>query len=66
MLQGGFHLAFCELFNLVEDEKKAALSEDYLDKAVTPIEESEDKLTYIKEMLIAAEIAKRQGNNKNI
>ena len=61
MLQGGFHLAFCELFNLIEDEKKAASSEDNLHKSMTPIEDSEDKLTYTKEMLIAAETAKRQG-----
>lgn len=62
MLQLGFHMAFRELFKLVEEEKKAALSEDSFRKTDdTPIEEHQDKLSYLKEMLISAEISKRQG-----
>lgn len=67
MLQLGFHMAFRELFKLVEEEKKAALSEDSFRKTDdTPIEEHQDKLSYLKEMLISAEISKRQGRSESV
>ncbi len=63
MLQEGFHLAFCELFNLI-DQQKDAPQQDSLDASenkTIPLEDDPEKLNMLKENLIAAETAKRRG-----
>ena len=61
-MEEGYHLAFRELFNLVKKaEKAAACDENAIFKKHVPLEKDEDKLNYLKDMLVAVEIAKRQG-----
>lgn len=64
MLKDGFHLAFRDLFNLVRSEKE--IQAENADYAEDNIEESEEKLEYIKSQLIVAEIASRQGHSEKI
>ena len=61
MLEAGYHHAFSELFNLIRDELRNAEGEDHLGQTKVSIDEHEDKLNLMKEKLIAAEIARRQG-----
>lgn len=61
MLEAGYHHAFSELFNLIQDEMRSAEGEDHLGHTKISIDEHEDKLNLMKEKLIAAEVARRQG-----
>lgn len=67
MLQEGYHLAFCELFNLIKEQEKNMESEDYFDGiGGLPIKEDEEKLKRMKELLVAGELARRQGNDSEL
>eukprot|EP00794_Sanderia_malayensis_P006910 gene6910-7688_t len=61
MLQEGYHLAFRELFNLIEEQKRL-LSYEPCDREmkVKLLEDDPEKLSVLKENLISAEIAKRR------
>ena len=61
MLEAGYHHAFSELFSLIRDEMRSAEGEDHLGHTKISIDEHEDKLNLMKEKLIAAEVARRQG-----
>ena len=65
MLQEGFHLAFQELFNLVQEEKRRRADNESTSIGYQlGLEEAEDKLTFMKEQLLLAETAERQGRIK--
>ena len=65
MLQDGFHIAFCELFNLVKEQKVKMESSEYFERTGDiSIEENEQKLTYMKNFLVDIELARRQGISK--
>jgi len=66
MLKEGYHQAFSEIFNLVLKEKEASKEEDHLELDKLPIDEDEQKLLFLKEMLVTAEKAKRQGRSEEI
>jgi len=65
MLKEGFHIAFRDLFNLIKSEKdhQQADTTDYSDE---PLDECQEKLKYVKDQLIAAELANRQGHSDKI
>ena len=64
MLKAGFHLAFRDLFSLINSEINSEA--DKFDHADIHIEDCPDKLTYIKDQLITAELAQRQGHSDKI
>lgn len=63
VLEEGYHLAFRELFNLVREAQELTAADENAShkKQQIPLEENEEKLTYLKEMLVKVEVLKRQG-----
>ena len=63
MLKDGFHCAFRELFNLTKSES----DDDPENLDTTPsVIDSPEKLNFIKDQLITAELAERQGKSEKI
>jgi len=68
VLEEGYHLAFRELFNLVREAQALTAADENAShkKQQIPPEENEEKLTYLKEMLVKVEVLKRQGRTEQI
>lgn len=65
MLQEGYHMAFCELFNLINVDLSTSEDQHRNDDDVN-IREDEEKLAVLKNLLIAGEQAKRQGRSDEV
>ena len=63
MLQDGFHIAFCELFDLMAKQKEILAKEqgDSSEVKAVLLEDEPEKLEVLKENLIAIETANRRG-----
>ena len=68
MLEEGYHQAFCELFNLLEQQRETHNNDNMngSETKVVLLEDEYDKLDILKEYLIAAEASKRKGSNNCI
>ena len=64
MLQDGFHLAYCELFDLLsrQREMQMQMQADFSDVDAVYLDDDPEKLDTLKENLISAETAKRRGD----
>lgn len=67
MLQDGYHLAFKELFVLVQREKQRSAELEFASNTVPVLlEDEQEKLQFMRDQLTSAEQAKRNGQSEKV